>query len=112
MAFEYSPRTLDSNFEPLAIEFTSDGLPLASLGVVVTVTVLNHDTRRVIVRDGLATLVESPGASATRWQYFLTAAQLASIVGNSVCDVQWRVKIGTFVWTQPDVSTLAVRKPL
>lgn len=106
MQFSYPARTVGSNFEPIVIEVKKEGVLLPALGVTVTVSVKDQDSRKAIVTDGVA-LSPSDG----RWNYNFTPEQISCVCGNAVWLVTWKIVLGTYTHlTEP--ALLPVRKPV
>ena len=108
MPFQYPARVIGSNFEPIAIEVSQEGVLLPALGVTVLVNVKDADSRDLIVVDGVATAADELG----RWKYYFTTDQITSITTSRTWLVEWTVIVGGYTWRSPDPATLPIRKRL
>lgn len=109
MAFTYDTIATDSNWLPIALFVRSEGQPLDPLGVTVTVTVKNKDTRLYIVENAPA---EADSANVGRWEFWFTPDQVHAIEGNGVWLVEWLVSLGEHKWRSAEPAILIVRKKL
>lgn len=109
MAFTYPARVIGSNFEPIQLSVSKEGLPLDPTGVAVRLTVKDKDTSAVLVDNQQATVVpEKPGY----WQYRFPIESFSTITTNSVLLIQWTVTVDTFVFITPEPAQMTIRRPL
>lgn len=109
MPFLYDTIAQDSNWLPIAIFIRSEGQPLDPLGVTVTVTVKNRDTKTYIVEDAVAL----PDAdNKGRWEYWFSPEHVHAIEETGVWLVEWLVSIEGYKWRLADPAQLIVRKKL
>lgn len=109
MPFAYETIAQDSNWLPIAIFIRSEGLPLDPLGVTVTVTVKNRDTREYIVTDEVAT---ADVVNVGRWEFWFSPEQAHAIENTGTWLVEWKVSIEGYTWRLAEPATLIVRKKL